>query len=199
MLGSACRRRCRRSGEGEGRAIVCGHGHAYDRARVRLASRAKWSNARAGRGFGPLGRTRARARGRSLARLPWLLLFLFSSALLLLARLLTPSATGVGTHTQLGLPACGFLSLFHAPCPACGLTTALSHAAHGAWLGSLGAHPLGLPVFLGLLVLAARALVGWVRPVPVTAWLLAPARRHAALGFTLALGLVWIARLAGLR
>ena len=53
--------------------------------------------------------------------------------------------------------------LFHAPCPACGLTTAFAHLAHFQLAASLRAHPLGLPLFVGTLVLLMLALHGAIR------------------------------------
>ncbi|MBT4523937.1 MAG: DUF2752 domain-containing protein, partial [Phycisphaerae bacterium] len=54
-----------------------------------------------------------------------------SLALLSIALLLTPSADGIGTHTQLGLPACGWILAADLPCPTCGMTTAWSHTIRG--------------------------------------------------------------------
>lgn len=98
-------------------------------------------------------------------RLPWLALALAALAVLVTSRLLTPSASGRGTHLALGLPPCGFLAWTGVPCPTCGLTTAFAQLAHGNLAASLRAHPLGLPLFLAdiaLLLLALRALhAGW--------------------------------------
>lgn len=133
-------------------------------------------------------------RARSHDRIAWGALATACAGVLLLARTLTPSATGVGTHIQLGLPPCGFLALFQLPCPACGLTTAFAHLAHGAVAASLAAHPLGLPLFGGLGGLALRAAIAVVRGSPIgvpddagrLAWL-----------YVAALLVVWSVRLAG--
>ena len=66
---------------------------------------------------------------------------------LVVAALLEPSPSGFGTHTQLGLPPCGFLLLTGSPCPGCGLTTAFAHAIRGSWGLALSANPLGLALF----------------------------------------------------
>lgn len=135
-----------------------------------------------------------RTRRAGLDRLGWALLLGGSGALLVTARLLTPAPSGVGTHTQLGLPPCGFLVLFGRPCPACGLTTAFVHLAHLAPLDSLRANPLGLPLFLltiGLLLVSVRGL--WRGDSP--GWLLQGTfALRAALGLCLALLLVWVVR-----
>lgn len=129
---------------------------------------------------------------RSYDRLVWAALAAASAGVLLVARLLTPSASGVGTHTQLGLPPCGFLWLLHRPCPACGLTTAFAHLAKGDVRESLAAHPLGLPLFVGLSLFALHAAIGALRAraisVPASAGRLAWLYVAALLG-------VWLVRL----
>jgi hypothetical protein len=71
---------------------------------------------------------------------------------LLIAAGLSPSPAGEGTHTQLGLPPCGWVIRFGKPCPTCGMTTAFAHAAHmGLWEG-FKTQPMGL-----LLALATAA------------------------------------------
>ncbi len=56
---------------------------------------------------------------------------------------LTPSAKGHGTHTSLGMPSCGWVVAFNKPCPTCGMTTAVTHAAHGDLIGSFLVQPAG--------------------------------------------------------
>lgn len=56
---------------------------------------------------------------------------------------LTPAAEGHGTHTRLGLPSCSWVVAFDAPCPTCGMTTAVTHAAHGDLIGSFLVQPAG--------------------------------------------------------
>ncbi|MFM8393028.1 MAG: DUF2752 domain-containing protein [Acidobacteriota bacterium] len=83
---------------------------------------------------------------------------------MLLARWLTPSPRGVGTHQQLGLPACPFLSMTGLPCPVCGMTTSLALAVRGEWRSSVEAQPFGLLLFVGGLALAMMALASlWRR------------------------------------
>jgi len=124
------------------------------------------------------------------------MLALGSGALLVASRLLTPSASGVGTHMQLGLPACGFLVLFGKPCPACGLTTAFAHLAHGSLLASLHANPLGLPLFLATLALLVVSLRGLYRQRPMASLLQGPMPLQVAVGISVGLLLVWAVRLA---
>lgn len=134
-------------------------------------------------------------QARAQTRLGWAALAALSLGLLATARALKPSASGLGTHTQLGLPPCGFLLWFHVPCPACGLTTAFAHLAHGSLDGSLAAHPLGLPLFVALLMLTSRALFELVRPAPAQGLGLGANALPIALLYCVALFAVWIARL----
>lgn len=133
----------------------------------------------------------------SRSRLTWLVVLLASSAPLLAARCLSPSASGVGTHVQLGLPPCGFLRLFQLPCPACGLTTSFAHLVRGDLGSSLQVHPLGLPLALLLVAVALRACVGLARAESVGAWLRVAAGAGVALFVTAALGLAWFGRIVG--
>ena len=60
-----------------------------------------------------------------------------------LAAWLEPAEAGLGTHTQLYMPECGWIMLMDLPCPTCGMTTAFAHAAEGHLVASLAAQPLG--------------------------------------------------------
>lgn len=95
--------------------------------------------------------THKAGRGERLAAV---LAALALAALLITAACLSPSRSGVGTHTQLGLPPCGWIVLFQRPCPTCGMTTSFASAAHGRFYDALRAQPLG-----ALLALAASALL----------------------------------------
>jgi len=77
---------------------------------------------------------------------------------LVLAATLQADPAGHGTHTQLGLPACGFALATGKPCPTCGMTTAFSHAAHGNLLASFLTQPGGLVASLGAAALFWPAL-----------------------------------------
>lgn len=79
-----------------------------------------------------------------------------SGTVLKLASSLHPSASGVGTHQQLGLPACRFLILTGIPCPSCGLTTSFAYAAHLDFWQAFLASPFGLLLFF-VVVLAVPA------------------------------------------
>lgn len=77
-----------------------------------------------------------------------------AAAPLAIAWRLEPSAEGVGTHQQLGLPACGWMAGMNLPCPSCGMTTSFSRAVRGDLLGAVQAQPMG-----ALLAVAAAVAV----------------------------------------
>ena len=77
----------------------------------------------------------------------WRIVSLMISAacltVLLIAARLTPSPTGVSTHTALGMNDCQFLARTGLPCPSCGMTTSFSLFVRGKILGSLYVQPMG--------------------------------------------------------
>lgn len=76
---------------------------------------------------------------------------------------LHPSSNGHGTHTQLGLPPCGSVFLFHRPCPGCGLTTSVTATLHGQLGLAFKANPFGAPFYLLYTASAIAAAVGWLK------------------------------------
>jgi hypothetical protein len=76
-------------------------------------------------------------------RLFALLTALICLALLIAAAWLTPDAHGHGTHTQLGLPPCGFVLAFNKPCVTCGMTTAFAHAVRLDLASAARVQPMG--------------------------------------------------------
>ncbi len=49
----------------------------------------------------------------------------------------------LGTHRQLGMPPCNFVTLFGKPCPSCGMTTSFALLVRGDLRGSLQANWVG--------------------------------------------------------
>ncbi len=96
-------------------------------------------------------------------RLLWLGAVLAAVAVLLLAARLTPDPLGHGTHTQLGLPPCGFLWITDLPCPACGMTTAFAHGVRGSLTQATVANPVGFVLFLLVCLLIPFGLWAAVR------------------------------------
>ena len=86
---------------------------------------------------------------RSRRRLVGGIVALAAGAVLVLAAWFQPSSDGHGTHTQLGLPPCGWVVGLGIPCPSCGMTTSFAHAADGNALGAFKAQPAGALLALG--------------------------------------------------
>jgi hypothetical protein len=97
-----------------------------------------------------------RSRAPRTERISQAIVGVFLAAWIALGMVLTPSPTGTGTHTVLGLPPCGMLLATGRPCPTCGVTTSFVLAAHGRPIDAFTNQPFGLVVFLG--VLAALCL-----------------------------------------
>lgn len=84
---------------------------------------------------------------------------------------LTPSDRGIGTHRQMGLPACGLYSVTGWPCPTCGMTTAFSHVAHGQLLSALRVQPAGALFAVGVVVASVVAVYVLITGRSIGAWL----------------------------
>ena len=94
-----------------------------------------------------------------------------------LARQLTPSPTGFGTHEQLGLAPCWILTQTGVRCPSCGMTTAWAHLVRGnisaALQANLGGVLAGVAAAAAAPWLLASALAGrWLVAKPRLIWLL---------------------------
>ena len=75
-----------------------------------------------------------------------------------IARWLTPSPKGYGTHLQLGLGECTMLHLTGYPCPMCGMTTTFTLYAHLRLVDALLNQPFGVVMFGGTVAAAALGL-----------------------------------------
>jgi len=123
----------------------------------------------------PIDRTKSPSRSNS--RVGPAAVLAGSACLLALAVWLDPSAEGVGTHTQLGLPPCGFYASTGLPCASCGMTTAFSYAAHGQLLLAFATQPAGacLAVLVAAAaVVSAYALTTGMRLGPAVGWMSRP-------------------------
>lgn len=78
---------------------------------------------------------------------------------IIIGRMLTPSPSGIGTHTLLGLPPCGFYKITGIPCPTCGVTTSFVLGAHFKFKESFFAQPVGFVVFILIFLGAVAATV----------------------------------------
>jgi hypothetical protein len=129
-------------------------------------------------------------------RLLWLALGCGAVSVLAVARLLSPDPRGFGTHLQLGLPACGFLTLTGLPCPACGLTTCFAHLVRGQLALALRANAFGVVLFA--CVLGSLSLAVWAS-ARNRAFFETFARMHVervSLGLVIVGLLHWFARVA---
>jgi hypothetical protein len=132
--------------------------------------------------------------GSWLSIVVWSVLLMGPLAVLITAAFLSPSPEGHGTHTQLGLPPCGFLVYTHYPCPGCGLTTSFAHMIRLEVIGAANANPFGILLFLCTAAAIPIALYGIVRKLPVIDTL---DRLHAekiAIGLSVLSITVWLAR-----
>lgn len=77
-------------------------------------------------------------------------------SVLIIASRLAPDQRGLGTHTQLNLPECGWKLAAGRPCPTCGMTTAFAGMATGSLVSALRAQPLGA------LLALSTAVAFWV-------------------------------------
>src|SRR5262245_3794824 len=84
-------------------------------------------------------------------------------ALLIVARVLTPNAEGIGTHRQLGLPPCSSQQMFGFRCPACGMTTSWAYLTRGRVWSSLSVNAGGTLLGIAAAVCGPWLLLSGVR------------------------------------
>lgn len=134
----------------------------------------------------------------STRRWLWALTGVPAALVIGVARGVTPDASGMGTHVQLGLPPCVFHALTSWPCPACGLTTSFAHMARWDAVAAVAAHPLGVPLFLATLVVVPMSLTGALRGWPFGATWRALGLPRALPWGAFAFMVAWIVRVAAL-
>jgi hypothetical protein len=116
----------------------------------------------------------------------------------LVAARLSPSPTGIGTHRQLGFPACLSPILLGFPCPTCGMTTSFAHAVRLDFFRAFHAQPAGLALFFlvaAVFVQGGRAL--WTGSAEFLGSRVHPGRAMLVLLGILAVG--WVYKLATFR
>ncbi len=86
-------------------------------------------------------------------------LFVPTATVIGIAAFLTPSPTGYGTHTKLGLGECTMLHFTGFPCPMCGMTTTFALMAHLRPVDALLNQPFGPFLFAATV---AAAVVGGI-------------------------------------
>ncbi|MDG2291926.1 MAG: DUF2752 domain-containing protein, partial [Phycisphaerales bacterium] len=90
-----------------------------------------------------------------------------TGVVLAIAVVLTPDASGAGTHKQLGLPACNWISTVGMPCPTCGYTTSFTHAAHGDFVGAFVNQPFGAVLAIGTAVVFLGSIIVLLTGAPL--------------------------------
>lgn len=135
-------------------------------------------------------------QGSWVSIVTWIVLFAGPLAVLITAALLTPSAEGHGTHTQLGLPPCGFLVYTGFPCPGCGLTTSFAHMIRMEVGGAFSANPFGILLFLCTAAMVPLSLLGVARRMPVIDTLDRLHAEKVAIGLSIVSITVWISKVA---
>lgn len=135
----------------------------------------------------PLNPTGSRARAA--------LVFACCVTLLSVAAWLRPDRSGMGSHQQLGLPACNMVTVTGYPCPTCGMTTAFTYTVRGRWISAFQAQPAG---FALAIMTAGAALASLVVLVTGQVWVINWYRISPALVTLLAIAgilLGWIFKL----
>ena len=132
------------------------------------------------------------------ARAVWAVSTLGLTVVLVLAAWLEPDPRGLGTHTQLGLPPCGFLWLTGLPCPGCGLTTSFALMAAGEWLRAFRTQPLGVLLYALCVFAWPVCAAGWIRGWSVHATLSRLPVYTVALGLSLLALFNWCVRLVSM-
>jgi hypothetical protein len=124
----------------------------------------------------------------------WLSLAAFALVILHTARSLTPSLHGIGTHTQLGLPPCGFLRWAGLPCPACGLTSCFALLSRGSLQAGVDSHPVGALLFTLTCLSIPLSLAAALRGVCPAKALESAHLRHVCITLAVALLTQWLLR-----
>jgi hypothetical protein len=104
-------------------------------------------------------------------------------AILLAAAGIQPAGARMGTHKQLGLPACGFATITALPCPTCGMTTAYAYTVRGRFPDAVRSQLAGFTLALATAGFAASSIaavltgrrpeINWYRisPTALLVWL----------------------------
>ena len=90
--------------------------------------------------------------------------FCTTGLILGLAIYLSPNPKGFGTHQQLGLQQCGFITFWGIPCMMCGMTTSFAHYAHFEIAKGFVNQPFSLVLFLGTLQIFIVSCVELISP-----------------------------------
>lgn len=135
-------------------------------------------------------------QGGIASRIIWFILGALPLAVIATATTLMPSAEGHGTHTQLGLPPCGFLESTGLPCPGCGLTTSFSHMVRFDWAGASSANAFGVALFLVSFFTIPVSFYAMVKGLPVIATMEKLQFEKVVVALAISSTVVWCVRIA---
>jgi hypothetical protein len=141
---------------------------------------------------------KAGSKGPVLERVLSLFLLLGFGGLLALSAYLEPSSAGHGTHQQLGLAGCSFLTLTGYGCPMCGATTTFALMADLQWLKGFVNQPFAALLCLATVSGFVVSLMEAVRPRQRWSWVLKhiePWEMWIAVGTLVTMGLAWMYKL----
>ena len=99
----------------------------------------------------------AKSRQTPAVRFGTALIAIICAGILVVAALIKPDPSGVGSHKQLGMQACGFYERTGYPCPTCGMTTAFSNVVRGRLIEAFTVQPAGALAALACLVISLVA------------------------------------------
>lgn len=135
-----------------------------------------------------------------MGRLYAAVVFLAAVVIICTALWLVPARDHMGTHRQLGLLPCGFVTMTGYPCPTCGMTTAFAYAVRGQFIDSTRSQPAGFALALATVIIGICAVgamtigrypaINWYRVNPTSfVWYVAVGL-VAAWGAKIGLGLL---------
>ena len=127
-----------------------------------------------------------------------LFLMLGFGGVLALAAYLDPSPAGHGTHQQLGLAECSFLTMTGYACPMCGATTTFALMADLRWVQGFLNQPFAALLFLGTVFGFVVSVVETMRPRQLWTRILKqvePWELWIAVGTIVTMGLAWLYKL----
>lgn len=99
-------------------------------------------------------------------RAQYIALSCVSGVVLTIARVLSPSPNGLGTHQQLGLPPCFFHQFTGIPCPTCGMTTSFAHTVRLQFYEAFVTQPFGMLACVLMALMIPLSFVLMRRRVP---------------------------------
>ena len=125
-----------------------------------------------------------------------LALAISAATVLVIASSLAPADQGLGTHRDLGLPACNWIVFMDVPCPTCGMTTSFSHSVRGQWASAFVAQPMGLVLCLVTAMVFLGGMVVAFTGAPLGRMVASAWNRWWTWGLIIALVLAWLWKIA---